>query len=210
LTQPDNLQALITFTGTEDESWFFMVSNAMEARAAPVISAMLSALEAIDVDDSEVVIASLQFLSKSLCEIGSLLERMDERCDPQVFYHQIRPFVAGSLNDHLPRGVFYDEGDGQGSWRKYRGGSNGQSSLIQFFDAVLGVVHEKTIGFHEVRHYLNTEVKRRECVTDGRAGDANLYARSPCSLSSRHYRHCTAAPIRGSQYQRHGIVHGLQ
>jgi indoleamine 2,3-dioxygenase len=151
LTQPDNLRALITFTGTEDESWFFMVSNAMEARAAPVITAMLSALEAIEADDSEVVIASLQFLSKSLGEIGILLERMDERCDPQVFYHQIRPFVAGSLNDHLPKGVMYDEGDGQGSWRKYRGGSNGQSSLIQFFDAILGVVHEKTIGFHEVR-----------------------------------------------------------
>jgi indoleamine 2,3-dioxygenase len=150
LTQPGNLRALITFTGTEDESWFFIVSNAMEARAAPVITAMLAALKAIDDEDSEVVIESLSFLSQSLLEIASLLERMDERCDPQVFYHRIRPFLAGSLNDHLPKGVFYDEGNGNGAWRKYRGGSNGQSSLIQFFDAILGVVHEKTIVFHEV------------------------------------------------------------
>lgn len=41
----------------------------------------------------------------------------------------------------LPRGVFYDEGDGNGEWRHNSGGSNAQSSLIQFFDVVLGVEH---------------------------------------------------------------------
>jgi len=69
---------------------------------------------------------------------------MDEKCDPQVFYHRIRPYLAGSKgmeNVGLPRGVFYDEGDGKGQWRALRGGSNGQSSLIQFWDLVLGVEH---------------------------------------------------------------------
>lgn len=55
----------------------------------------------------------------------------------------------------LPNGVFYDEGDGKGSWRKYRGGSNGQSSLLQFFDAVLSVNHARSGGFHsEMRGYM--------------------------------------------------------
>ena len=67
----------------------------------------------------------------------------------------------------LPNGVFYDEGEGRGRWRELRGGSNGQSSLIQFFDVVLGVVHAaggdtsagdgkgKGVSFHEeVRGYM--------------------------------------------------------
>jgi indoleamine 2,3-dioxygenase len=83
---------------------------------------------------------------------------MDERCNPQVFYHTIRPFLAGSMNMEaagLPNGVFYDEGNGKGCWRKYRGGSNGQSSLLQFCDAVLSVNHKRCGGFHaEMREYM--------------------------------------------------------
>ena len=41
----------------------------------------------------------------------------------------------------LPKGVFYDEGNGKGEWRQFSGGSNAQSSLIAFCDVVLGVEH---------------------------------------------------------------------
>lgn len=61
-----------------------------------------------------------------------------------VFYHQLRPLLAGSKNMAtvgLPNGVFYDVGDGQGEWRQYSGGSNAQSSLIQLFDIALGIQH---------------------------------------------------------------------
>lgn len=84
-----------------------------------------------------------------------------------VFYYQIRPFLAGSKNmasSGLPRGVFYDEGDGKGQWREFCGGSNGQSSLVQFFDLVLGVDHKGNAtspsaavekSYHqEVREYM--------------------------------------------------------
>ncbi|PIA91660.1 Indoleamine 2,3-dioxygenase [Cercospora beticola] len=158
LTEPDNLIALHTATGTDDESWFLVISNAMEARAGPLIRAMLSAIEAVDRNDNATIIESLQYFKQSMIDIGRLLERMDDRCRPQVFYHHIRPFLAGSMNMEtagLPKGVFYDEGDGKGSWRKYRGGSNGQSSLLQFFDAVLSVNHDRSGGFHEeMRRYM--------------------------------------------------------
>lgn len=63
-------------------------------------------------------------------------------------------------NAGLPQGVFYDEGDGKGEWRQFRGGSNGQSSLIQFFDIILGVDHNShgstgQKSYHdEVREYM--------------------------------------------------------
>lgn len=123
-----------------------------------MIETMLGAINAVDIDDVDTIIESLKSFKDSMDNIGELVERMDERCNPQRFYHEIRPFLAGSMNMEaagLPNGVFYDEGDGKGSWRKYRGGSNGQSSLLQFCDAVLSVNHARCNGFHaEMRQYM--------------------------------------------------------
>jgi len=156
--QPDNVESLHTLTGTDDESWFYTISNAMEARAGPIIAKSLETIEAVSQNDTTTVISTLKYCRQSIDDIGQLLERMDERCRPQVFYHEIRPFLAGSMNMEaagLPNGVFYDEGDGKGEWRKYRGGSNGQSSLLQFFDAILGVKHDRSAGFStEMRKYM--------------------------------------------------------
>lgn len=161
------LKTLCSFTGTESESWFYLISVAMEAKGAGIIDTMLGAIEAIKTRDYEIIIRALEDLRDCIRHVRALLERMYERCDPMTFYHRIRPFLAGSRNmaaAGLPRGVFYDEGNGKGHWRELRGGSNGQSSLIQFFDIVLGVDHtghgnsapspgEET--FHsEVREYM--------------------------------------------------------
>ncbi|KAK8018463.1 hypothetical protein PG991_007653 [Apiospora marii] len=150
----DAVQSMHTFTGTEDESWFFMVSVAMEAQAGRAIPAMTHALEAAAKQsprDYDALARALGQLTASIVQVSALLERMHEHCDPDVFYHQIRPFLAGSKNMEaagLPRGVLYpehrderDEGRWHGSWHQWRGGSNGQSSMIQFFDVVLGVEH---------------------------------------------------------------------
>lgn len=141
----EDLKTLFSFTGTESESWFLLISVAMEAKGAGIIDTMTKAIDAIKIRDYETIINSLEELRRCIHNVGNLLERMYERCDPMTFYHKIRPFLAGSKNmadAGLPRGVFYDEGDGKGEWRQLRGGSNGQSSLIQFFDVVLGVDHK--------------------------------------------------------------------
>lgn len=43
----DSLRALHTFTGTLSESWFYVVSVAMESQGARAIPVMLEALNAI-------------------------------------------------------------------------------------------------------------------------------------------------------------------
>ncbi|KZZ89630.1 indoleamine 2,3-dioxygenase pyrrole 2,3-dioxygenase [Moelleriella libera RCEF 2490] len=159
----DDLTLPISFTGSESESWFLLISVAVEAKAAGILQTMVVALEAVRNRDYDVITSALEQLRRCIESVAALLERMYERCDPMVFYHQIRPYLAGSMNMEaagLPQGVFYDEGEGRGQWRQYRGGSNGQSSLIQFFDVVLGVEHH-THGsagkksFHtEVREYM--------------------------------------------------------
>ncbi|KJZ74890.1 hypothetical protein HIM_05799 [Hirsutella minnesotensis 3608] len=165
----DSLRSLHTFTGTKDEAWFYLVSVAIEAQGARIMTDMLNALNSIKTRDYDTITRALKSLSDNIDKIGALLERMYEHCDPVVFFYQIRPFLAGSKNmaaAGLPSGVFYDEGNGRGSWQPLRGGSNGQSSLIQFLDIVLGVEHKtdgnsnrrtqaQTPAFHEeVRSYM--------------------------------------------------------
>lgn len=144
----ENLSTLLTFTGSLDEQWFYLVSVAIEAKGGPIIALMLEAIEAARRDDKETVTKNLEIFAETLDSLGSLLVRMYESCDPHVFYHRIRPYLAGSKNMKdagLPNGVFYDDGSRNGgSWRQYGGGSNAQSSLIQFFDIVLGVEHRPT------------------------------------------------------------------
>lgn len=144
ISQPDNLASLVTFTGTTDEEWFFCLSVAIEARGAQVVSMMLKAIDAVEEDDPQHVTEILNRFTECLEDLCGLLERMYEKCAPAVFYHKIRPFLAGSKNmaaAGLPKGVFYDLGDGIGEWLQYSGGSNAQSSLIQLFDIFLGVEH---------------------------------------------------------------------
>lgn len=143
----ENLATLNTFTGSLDESWFYLVSVAIEAKGAPSLGLMLKAIQAARDDDAATVTACLRSFAEMLTDLTALLERMHERCAPYVFYNNIRPFLAGSRNmadAGLPNGVLYEDARGYTEYRQYAGGSNAQSSLIQFFDIVLGVSHRPT------------------------------------------------------------------
>ncbi|OAA47950.1 indoleamine 2,3-dioxygenase pyrrole 2,3-dioxygenase [Metarhizium rileyi] len=213
-TDLNSLTLPVSFTGSESESWFLLISVAMEARAAGILQTMMEALEAVKTRDYDAITSALSDLRECIQDVGTLLERMYEKCDPMVFYYKIRPFLAGSMNmeaSGLPNGVFYDEGDGKGDWRQYRGGSNGQSSLIQFFDVVLGVEHH-THGkpgqksFHtEVREYMPGPHKRFlvhvarmgsirelalvEPTTDGQRRLREAYAAATDALSEFRNKH---------------------
>lgn len=143
----DNLACLQTFTGTSDEKWFYLVSVAIEARGAPIIPLMLQAIDAARAGEQEKVQGCLEETSEVLEEINSLLQKMHERVDPHVFYNRIRPYLAGSkcmADAGLPHGLVYDDGHSLSDYRQLSGGSNAQSSLIQFIDIVLGVEHHPT------------------------------------------------------------------
>lgn len=143
----ENLATLNTFTGSIDESWFYLVSVAIEARGAPILSLMMTAMDAVRHGDSETVTRCLRSFAERLTDLTKILQRMHESCDPTVFYHRIRPFLAGSKNmaeAGLPYGVIYEDGSGQEEYQQFSGGSNAQSSLIQFFDIALGIEHSPT------------------------------------------------------------------
>ncbi|KAL7270271.1 Indoleamine 2,3-dioxygenase [Rhizina undulata] len=143
----ENLETLTTFTGSIDESWFYLVSIAIEARGAPTIPLMLEAMAAARRDDSWTLTDCLTIFAERIDDLRDILGRMYENCTPANFYFRIRPFLAGSKNMKeagLPNGILYEDGSGTEEYRQYSGGSNAQSSLIQAFDIILGVEHRPT------------------------------------------------------------------
>jgi indoleamine 2,3-dioxygenase len=134
------------------------VSVAIEARGAPALPLMLQAISAARIGDRRVVTQCLQGFAEILDEVGIILQQINENCDPYVFYHRIRPFLAGSSNmgdAGLPNGLLYDDGSEKQDYRQYGGGSNAQSSLIQFFDIVLGIEHRPTGVTYSCDQHLN-------------------------------------------------------
>ncbi|KAJ5584186.1 Indoleamine 2-3-dioxygenase [Penicillium hispanicum] len=171
ISDPDNVSLVTSFTGTKDEEWFIVISVAIEENGGKLVSLMLDAIAAATAHDVARLTALLYRFTDGLQEVNTTLKRMYEKCSPSVFFHQLRPFLAGSKNmaaAGLPHGVFYDVGEGQGEWHQYSGGSNAQSSLIQMFDIFLGVNHSATgdirpsgTGYiQEMRRYMPAPHRR--------------------------------------------------
>ncbi|KAJ2743865.1 tryptophan 2,3- dioxygenase [Coemansia sp. BCRC 34301] len=155
----DNLGTLHTFSGSMDESWFYLVTTAIEAKGARGLNAILSAISGVEHNNTERVTSALNAIAQSLNEANRILERMYERCDPYVFYWKIREFLAGWENmaeAGLPYGVLYEGVDDTDTFsldnwqslirrfRKYAGGSAAQTPLLQAFDIALGIKHYPT------------------------------------------------------------------
>jgi indoleamine 2,3-dioxygenase len=149
-----------SWTGTKDEEWFMLISVAVEAKGARLISQMQEAIKAVTANDADLLTSLLYRFADGLSDLTLTLKRMYEHNRPAIFFHQLRPFLAGSKNmgpAGLPRGVYYDVGDGferPENWKQLSGGSNAQSSLIQALDIFLGIKHSDSASgenFIEVR-----------------------------------------------------------
>lgn len=144
----ENITTINTFTGTVDESWFYLVSVRFEKIGSACLKHGLQMLRAIRRGDKEdaavidaVVIDGLKNLAATIERLSKTLMEMELKCEPDVFYFKIRPFLAGWTNmSHmgLPQGVKYGA---EGQYQIFSGGSNAQSSLIQTLDILLGVKH---------------------------------------------------------------------
>ncbi|CAI4043937.1 hypothetical protein SKDZ_10G2770 [Saccharomyces kudriavzevii ZP591] len=138
----ENITTINTFTGTVDESWFYLVSVRFEKIGSSCLNHGLDILRAIrDGDKDGAVINGLENLAAAIERLSKALMEMETKCEPNVFYFKIRPFLAGWTNmSHmgLPQGVRYGA---EGQYQIFSGGSNAQSSLIQALDILLGVKH---------------------------------------------------------------------
>ncbi len=135
----DNLALLQNFLGGADEDWFILIHVAIEARAAAAIAAMGPAQEAAQARDLGKLSELLANVAGVVRELGEILARMPEHCDPYIYYRRVRPYIHG-WKDHpeLPDGVTYE---GVEQTLSLRGETGAQSAIVPSLDAFLGVEH---------------------------------------------------------------------
>jgi indoleamine 2,3-dioxygenase len=181
-----NIATLNNFFGGRDESWFYLISVEIEASGAKSIIPLYELNSRISMYlkstagevcvESEEYIAlvdeateCLKHVADAMSDTTESLRRMRHGCDPYVFYHRVRPFLAAwKSNPAVPNGVRYlgvtehldishrvfttpevnsDEIAANPNaiypFQQFSGGSAAQSSLFPFFDILLGVDHSE-------------------------------------------------------------------
>ena len=137
----------------------------MEAKGAPALAAIVTAQNAIEIGSVEMIEKQLARIVTAIVEMQRVLKQMPQHCDPYIFYHRVRPFLAGWPKD----GVVY-EGISDVP-QQFIGGSAAQSSLVQTLDAGLGIQHtaNETHSFlKQMRSYMPP--KHRQFIVDIESG----------------------------------------
>lgn len=131
----ENVDTLLCFRGSIDEKWFFLSTLGVELAGAPMIPRLVAAVKAAERGDQSGLARELAQVAATLGQVTAAFMRVRESCDPHIFYHHVRPYLAGWP---APGAVY--EGTGVGPVQ-HTGGSAAQSSLLQAVDAALGIVH---------------------------------------------------------------------
>lgn len=135
----DNLDTQLTFTGSFDEKWFYLATLGVELAGAPAMAALAEAAErSKDSTDGELEIL-LTPVDSGIKAMTAALLRVRERCEPYIFYHRIRPHLAGWPAPGL---VYSGAANTPQVWS---GGSAAQSALLQSIDAALHIEHDKPV-----------------------------------------------------------------
>jgi len=145
----DNLRCLETFTGTRDEEEFYLSSARIELRGVEALKIMRDTMDEALVGSGAAlrrITSHLQKLSVVIKDLSNLLADVRQGCDPEFFFHQIRPWFRGQ--DSGPPGIKWvfegiDEDPTFVQPTELSGPSAGQSALISALDIFLGVSHGK-------------------------------------------------------------------
>jgi indoleamine 2,3-dioxygenase len=154
---PDRLDTLITFRALDDERWFYLVTVGIEAEGAAAIPIMAALSDAAHRDDPAAAAGLLERLGGVIARMTAILERMYERCAPATFFTDIRPWLTG----WPAPGLEYEGAIAEPV--QLAGGSAAQSTLIQAFDAALGVAHPSPASgpfLAEMRRYMSGPHRR--------------------------------------------------
>lgn len=156
-----NITTLHTTTNTIDESWFYLITVAIESAGAKALNAMnyiINSFYLASEFDSEMVCSAFDVIAATISEMTFILQQMREKCTPEIFYAQVRIYFSGWSN--VPGGVFYEGEDcsiermfreegimmPDSKMKTFSGGSAAQSTLIHALDTFFGVKHFPTRG----------------------------------------------------------------
>uniref|UniRef100_A0A8C6US99 Indoleamine 2,3-dioxygenase 2-like n=1 Tax=Neogobius melanostomus TaxID=47308 RepID=A0A8C6US99_9GOBI len=173
-----NIEVIFSLPGGETCSGFIIVSMLVEKAAGPGIMVCTS--------------TGLGEVTRALKSMKEAFELMHSHVDPTIFHATLRIFLSGWRdNPMLPNGLVYEDISDEPVLLS--GGSAGQSSSIQCFDALLCVRHyDETAAFlARMREYMPAPHQRLIHSLSGSLRDFIM----PCSNPDlcRSYNSCITA-----------------
>jgi len=135
----ENLDLVQRFLDVPDAAWFTLIHVEIEAEAAPAVAMIPSAIAAAEQNDLPTLERFFTTVISSLDAMMATFKRMESGCSPDVYYHQVRPYIF-SFDDVIFEGVTAYEGRPQ----SFRGETGAQSTIIPALIAALGLGHEQT------------------------------------------------------------------
>lgn len=131
----DNLETALSFTGSSEESCFFMVHALEEVAAAPGLQAIVTAYKAVTHNDNKSLSECFKVITKALHNMKSVIGEMAD-CTANFFYYTLRPYLGFPEHGVIFDGVSPDI-------QVHRSGSGAQDSAIPAFSTFLEIQHKK-------------------------------------------------------------------
>ena len=169
----ENIEPLFTYTGLESEKWFIKVHVMSEYYASPAINSSIAIRkllngyleknDKIDRKTNEEITSHMMIVEKSLIALANNIAKMNEGCEPDEFFHKLRPY----LKNH-PNGFFIDGESLKTVFPQTmirsgdiafapRGASGAQSSIIPAIDACFGMKVTQQETMSDMLNYMPPE-----------------------------------------------------
>ncbi|PON28984.1 indoleamine 2,3-dioxygenase [Trichoderma gamsii] len=159
-----NLRSQLTFTGTPEEDEFYMIDIRMELKGAEAVELLRLSTDEIKAGNGLNVDRIAMYLTqagKIIKEMKDILMSIKELVSPEVFYHDLRPWLVGADADMWGRKWAWEgkeevEGSKQ-MLTKISGPTAGQSPLVPALDAYLGIEEDdsKSAFLDRVQIYMD-------------------------------------------------------
>lgn len=168
----DNMKCNFLMTMTKDEEWFYLIMIEIERLGENIFNEVS---HNFDKDNL------LKIVNESLKKMIIVIQRIEEKCDPKVFFNVLRPYLSGSediplfidsnfFTSKLTKCFSFLEKNTQYPFLRclcgkkgyrFRGGSAAQSSIIQLIDIILQTSEhypEHALEFlKDMRNYMPIE-----------------------------------------------------
>jgi indoleamine 2,3-dioxygenase len=134
----DNLRVVQKMIDIPDESWFHLIHVEIEAHAGSAIHACLLVTAALKNGDLASAEHALADIPPALQRMITTFKRMPQGCNPNTYYHTLRPYLFGFDNI-----VYEGVAEYGGKPQTITGETGAQSSVIPALITYLGLTHEQ-------------------------------------------------------------------
>lgn len=162
----ENIEPIVTFTGTADEAWFIKIHVVIEAICASALHAATLIRQQVQSNDNEALVSSLLDIKTAIQTAIDIMHKMIEGCDPDVFWNTLRPYLSGWEKVKSPTEEVGVRFLGLATRDKlpsvYSGPSGAQSGILPALDCALNIKHEvdsMLVKLREFKEYMPEEHK---------------------------------------------------